>query len=62
MEQKERRGTYITDNDDIEEMKMLYDQKKEVLLWCYNPFIVQSSNTKKRQCTDESDNEPKVKD
>ena len=51
---------YITD-DDIEEMKMLYDQKKEVLLWCYDPFIVQSSNTKKRQRTDESDNEPKVK-
>ena len=52
---------YITDDDDIEEMRMLHNKKKEVLLWCYDPFIVQSHNTKKRQRTDKSDNEPKIK-
>ena len=55
---------YITDDDDdddIEEMRMLHDKKKEVLLWYYDPFIVQSQNTKKCQRTDESDNKPKVK-
>ena len=52
---------YITDNDDIEEMKKVYEKKKEVLLWCYDPFIVQPANTKKRQRTDETDKEPNVK-
>jgi len=31
---------YITDNEDIEEMKNQYEKKKEVLLWCYDPFVV----------------------
>ena len=54
---------YITDDDDdIEEMKRMHEKKKEVLLWCYDPFVVQpSANTKKRQNTGDTDKEPKVK-
>lgn len=52
---------YITD-DDIEEMKVLYKKKKEVLLWCYDPFAIQPpANTKKRQHTSDTDKEPRVK-
>ena len=42
-------------------MKQLHEREKEVLLWCYDPFSVQPTNTKKRQLTAESDTEPKVK-
>ena len=31
------------------------------MLWCYDPFTVQSHNTKSCQCIDESDKEAKVK-
>ena len=47
---------YIT----IEEMKKLHE-RKVVLLWCYNPFIVQPANTQNCLLTAESDIEPKVK-
>ena len=46
MEQKEKR--WLTDTEDIDEMKKLYMKKKEVLLWCYDPSI---TPTKKRSST-----------
>ena len=44
---------YITDNDDIEDIKQMHEKKKEVLLWYYDPFSVQPTNTKKHQLTAE---------
>jgi len=52
---------YITDDEDIEEMKNLYEEKKEVLLWCYDPFTVQPPRVGKRKNTNENDKEPKAK-
>ena len=39
---------WLTDIEDIDEMKKLYVKKKEVLLWCYDPSI---TPTKKRSST-----------
>ena len=52
---------YITDDEDIEQMKNLYEKKKEVLLWCYDPFIVRPSSVRKHKCTDKNDKKLKVK-
>ena len=52
---------YIIDDEDIEEMKNLYEKKKEVLLWCYDPYIVQPSSVRKRKRTDENDKSQKLR-
>ena len=30
---------WLTDDDDLEDLKKVYKKKKEVLLWCYDPSI-----------------------
>jgi len=52
---------YITDDDDLEEMKTLYERKKEVLLWCYDPFVERPPSAKKHKSADDNDKETKVK-
>ena len=38
---------FINDDDDIDDPKKLYD-KKDVLLWCYDPCVEQPIRSKKR--------------
>ena len=52
---------YIMDDDDLEEMKTLYERKKEVLLWCYDPFVERPPSAKKHKSADDNDKETKVK-
>jgi len=44
---------YITDDDDLGKMKTLYERKKELLLWCYDPFVERPPNAKKCKGADD---------
>ena len=50
---------FINDDEDINDMKKVYDNKKEVLLWCYDPSFEQPNRTKKCPHTGDKDPEPK---
>ena len=52
---------FINDDDDINDMKKIYEKKKEVLLWCYDPSVEQPNHTKKRSHAGDKDSEPKPK-
>ena len=52
---------FINDNEDINDMKSVYDNKKEVLLWCYDPSFEQPNHTKKRPHAGDKDSEPTPK-
>jgi len=55
---------FINDDDDIDDMKKLYDKKKDVLLWCHDPCVEQPIRSKKRSnvgSDKDNDSEPQPK-
>ena len=56
---------WLTDTEDIDEMKKVYIKKKEVLLWCYDPSITptkkRSSTRRQIDCDDSAESTPKLK-
>ena len=39
---------WLTDDDDLIDLKKVYKKKKEILLWCYNPSIQRISRKRGR--------------
>jgi len=52
--------TFLIDDEDVLEMKEVYERKKDILLWCYNPSIP-CSKPAKRPRDGESAAEPNAK-
>ena len=55
---------FINDDNDIDDMKKLYDKKKDVLLWCRDPCVEQPIRSKKRShagSDKDNDSEPQPK-
>ena len=49
---------WLTDADDLEDLKKVYKKKKEILLWCYNPSIQPVSKKRGRGGVDTGDAGP----